>query len=147
MNVRDPSSKHNKKNNGYIPRRINNKLNIYYEERDIIIMMMSVSEALETLNREFASIGNKEEEWKRENQELKRKIMELEGKNIYELFSSGSPFNFDKFKNKPGATAQTLLNHIDVIIHNNNTNLINLFVRRSFSEHLCSWISDSARFL
>ena len=74
-------------------------------------------------------------------------MLELEGKNIYELFSSGSPFNFDKFKNKPGATTQTLLNHIDVIIHNKNTNLINLFVRRSFSEHLYSWIGDGVRFL
>ena len=74
-------------------------------------------------------------------------MLELEGKNIYELFSSGSPFNFDKFKKKPGATTQTLLNNIDVIIHNKNANLINLFVRRSFSEHLCSWITDSARFL
>ena len=74
-------------------------------------------------------------------------MLELEGKNLYELFASGSPFNFDNFKKKQGATTQTLLNHIDVIIHNKNKNLINLFVRRSFSEHLFSWINDSARFL
>ena len=68
----------------------------------------------------------------------------LEGKNVYELFSSGSPFNFNEFKNKKGAVAQTLLNHIDVIFHLINENSINLFVRRSFSEHLWSWINDSA---
>ena len=71
-------------------------------------------------------------------------MLELEGANIYELFSSGSPFNFNEFKNKKGSTTQTLLNNIDVIIHNKGENLVNLFVRRSFSEHLYSWINDSA---
>jgi len=71
-------------------------------------------------------------------------LLELEGNNIFELFSSGSPFNFNEFKEKKGSTTQTLLNNIDVIIHHKNKNLVNLFVRRSFSEHLCSWINDSA---
>ena len=71
-------------------------------------------------------------------------ILELEGSKIYELFSSGSPFNFDKFKEKQGSTSQTLLNNIDVIIHNKGENLVNLFVRRSFAEHLFSWMNDSA---
>ena len=71
-------------------------------------------------------------------------MLELEGANIYELFSSGSPFNFNEFKEKKGSTTQTLLNNIDVIIHNKGENLVNLFVRRSFSEHLYSWINDSA---
>ena len=71
-------------------------------------------------------------------------MLELEGKNIYELFSTGSPFDFSKFKIKQGSTTQTLLNHIDVIIRHKSENLVNLFVRRSFSEHLSSWINDSA---
>jgi len=71
-------------------------------------------------------------------------MLELEGSKIYELFSSGSPFNFNEFKEKKGSTTQTLLNNIDVIIHNKGENLVNLFVRRSFSEHLYSWINDSA---
>ena len=71
-------------------------------------------------------------------------MLELEGKNIYELFASGSPFNFNEFKEKKGSTTQTLLNNIDVIIQNKGENLVNLFVRRSFSEHLYSWINDSA---
>ena len=71
-------------------------------------------------------------------------LLELEGNNIFELFSSGSPFNFNEFKEKKGSTTQTLLNNIDVIIHHKDKNLVNLFVRRSFSEHLCSWINDSA---
>ena len=71
-------------------------------------------------------------------------MLELEGSKIYELFSSGSPFNFNEFKEKKGSTTQTLLSNIDVIIHNKGENLVNLLVRRSFSEHLFSWINDSA---
>ena len=71
-------------------------------------------------------------------------MLELEGSKIYELISSGSPFNFNEFRYKKGSSTQTLLNNIDVIIHNKGENLVNLFVRRSFSEHLFSWINDSA---
>ena len=71
-------------------------------------------------------------------------MLELEGPKVYELFSSGSPFNFNEFKEKKGSSTQTLLNGIDVIIMNKGINLVNLFVRRSFSEHLYSWINDSA---
>ena len=71
-------------------------------------------------------------------------MLELEGSKVYELFSSGSPFNFNEFREKKGSSTQTLLNGIDVIILNKGINLVNLFVRRSFSEHLYSWINDSA---
>ena len=71
-------------------------------------------------------------------------MFNLEGKNIYELLASSCPFNFDKFKKEKDQVIQTVLNHIDVIIHHKDLNLVNLFVRRSFSEHLCSWINDSA---
>ena len=70
--------------------------------------------------------------------------LELKGKNIYEIFSAGSPFNFNEFKEKKGSTTQTVLNHIDVILHHKDENIVNLFVRRSFAEHLWSWIDDSA---
>ncbi len=69
--------------------------------------------------------------------------LELKGENIFEIFSSGCPFNFNEFKEKKGATTQTILNHIDVILHNKDKNLVNLFVRRSFAEHLWLWIDDS----
>ena len=74
-------------------------------------------------------------------------MINLKGNYIFELLSSGCPFNFNDFKNSKGAVTQTLLNHIDVIIHNKNINDINLFVRRSFSNHLWSWMNDSARFI
>tara|TARA_B100000575_G_scaffold61760_1_gene47066 strand:- start:1052 stop:1615 length:564 start_codon:yes stop_codon:yes gene_type:complete len=70
--------------------------------------------------------------------------LELKGTNIYDLFSSGSPFNFNKFNEKKGSTTQTLLNHIDVIIHNKGDYNVNVFVRRSFALHLYDWINDYA---
>jgi len=71
-------------------------------------------------------------------------MINLEGKKIFELLSSGCPLNLNEFKEKKGSTAQTILNHMDVIIHHKNSNNVNLFVRRSFSEHLWSWINDAA---
>ena len=71
-------------------------------------------------------------------------IINLNGAKIFELFSFGSPFDFNQFKEKKGSTTQTIINHIDVIIHHKDTNNVNLFVRRSFSEHLWSWINDCA---
>ncbi len=68
--------------------------------------------------------------------------LEMKGKNIYDLFSSGSPFNFEEFKERKGSTTQTILNNIDVIIHNKDQNYVNLYVRRSFANHLFDWIND-----
>jgi len=71
-------------------------------------------------------------------------MINLRGEKIFNLLSAGCPFNFNEFKNKKGAVAQTLLIQIDVIIHLKEINTVNLFVRRSFSEHLMSWIDDAA---
>ena len=71
-------------------------------------------------------------------------MINLKGSKIYELFQTGSPFNFNDFQNKKGAVTQTILNKIDIIIHNQDKNTVNLFVRRSFSQHLFSWMNDSA---
>ena len=71
-------------------------------------------------------------------------MINLKGSKIYELFQTGSPFNFNDFQNKKGAVAQTILTKIDIIIHNQGKNTVNLFVRRSFSQHLFSWMNDAA---
>ena len=68
----------------------------------------------------------------------------LKGNKIYDLFQSGSPFNFNDFQNKKGSVTQTILSKIDVIVHNQDKNTVNLFVRRSFSQHLFSWMNDAA---
>ena len=71
-------------------------------------------------------------------------MINIEGNKIYELFQAGSPFNFNDFQNKKGAVTQTILNKIDIIVHNQDKNTVNLFVRRSFSQHLFSWMNDAA---
>ena len=72
-------------------------------------------------------------------------IISLNGLNIFEVLSKSSPFDFDTLSNN--FSAQTLLNNIDVTIIKKNNENVDLFVRRSFSEHLWLWLSDSARFL
>ena len=71
-------------------------------------------------------------------------MISLKGNKIYELFQTGSPFNFNDFHDKRGAVTQTILTKIDIIIHNQDKNVVNLFVRRSFSQHLFSWMNDAA---
>ena len=73
-------------------------------------------------------------------------MLNINGKNTFDLLSAGCPFNFNDFKNTRGAVTQTIVNHIDVIIHNKDLNNLNLFVRRSFANHLWSWLNDSSRF-
>ena len=71
-------------------------------------------------------------------------LINIKGDKIFDLFETGSPFNFNDFRYKKGSVTQTILAKIDVIIHNQNQNEVNLFVRRSFSQHLFSWMNDSA---
>ena len=71
-------------------------------------------------------------------------MLNIKGSKVFDLFATGSPFNFNDFRNKKGSVIQTILAHIDVIIHHKEINEVNIFVRRSFSEHLHSWLSDSA---
>ena len=71
-------------------------------------------------------------------------LINIKGDKIFDIFETGSPFNFNDFRGKKGLIIQTILAKIDVIIHNQNQNEVNLFVRRSFSQHLFSWMNDSA---
>tara|TARA_B110001452_G_C14954115_1_gene333689 strand:- start:24 stop:587 length:564 start_codon:yes stop_codon:yes gene_type:complete len=71
-------------------------------------------------------------------------MINIKGGKVFDLLATGSPFNFNEFKTKKGLAVQTILSHIDVIIHHVEINEVNLLVRRSFSEHLYSWMDDSA---
>ena len=71
-------------------------------------------------------------------------MINIKGNKVFDLFATGSPFNFNEFRNKKGSVVQTILSHIDVVIHLTEINDVNLLVRRSFSEHLYSWLNDSA---
>ena len=71
-------------------------------------------------------------------------MINLKGDKIYDLFQTGSPYNFDIFQSKKGVVIQTILAKVDVIVQNQNKSEVNLFVRRSFAQHLFSWMNDSA---
>ena len=71
-------------------------------------------------------------------------IINISGDKVFDLLSTGCPLNFNEFKTKKGAVAQTLLLQVDVIFHHKEINSVNIFIRRSFSEHLMSWIDDTA---
>ena len=86
----------------------------------------------------YGSVTNVTDQWV---------MINIKGDNVYELLSSSCPFNFTSFKSKKGSVVQTIVNHLDVIVHNKNNNDLNLFVRRSFSNHLWSWLNDSSRFI
>ena len=71
-------------------------------------------------------------------------MINIKGSKVFDLLATGSPFNFNEFKNKKGSVVQTILSHIDVVIQLTEINNVNLLIRRSFSEHLYSWLNDSA---
>jgi sarcosine oxidase subunit gamma len=71
-------------------------------------------------------------------------LINLNGDKVFDLLSTGCPFDFSDFKNKKSAVVQTLLTQVDILVHQKGINNLNLFVRRSFSEHLMSWMNDAA---
>ncbi len=74
-------------------------------------------------------------------------IFNLTGSNIFEILSKGCPFDFNSEAFGNNKVIQTILNHVDVTIHRKSKDDVDLYVRRSFSNHLWSWIKDSVRFI
>ena len=48
--------------------------------------------------------------------------IKIRGSKVFDLLTSGSPFDFREFKNNKNHVTQTLLNHIDVTIHHKEIN-------------------------
>ena len=110
----------------YTSERINLENDIYKLEDELYREISKVN---------YGSVTNITDHWV---------MINLKGENVYELLSTSCPFDFNKFKSNKGSVVQTIFNHIDVIIHHKNTNDLNLFVRRSFSQHLFAWMNDAA---
>ena len=109
---------------------------IYFDDNDKNRIFLDLYNEISKLN--YGAITDVSNQWV---------CLNLKGEKIYDLLSAGSPFNLNEFKISKNKVTQTLLNHTDVTINQKQTNEIDLFVRRSFSEHLCSWMNDSARFI
>ena len=73
-------------------------------------------------------------------------IFNLTGSNIFQILSKGCPFDFSSENFEDNRVIQTILNLIDVTIHRKSKEDVDLYVRRSFSDHLWAWIKDSSRF-
>ena len=99
-------------------------------------LMLSLDSEISKLN--LGSVTDVSDQWV---------LINMKGKNLFEVLSKGSPFDFNKFKDTKNVVVQTLLNHVDVILHHNDTYNVDLFVRKSFSEHLWLWINDSSSFM
>ena len=104
-----------------------------YTEDDIYKLEDELYKEISKVN--YGSVTNITDHWV---------MINLKGENVYDLLSTSCPLDFNKFKSNKGSVVQTIFNHIDVIIHHKNTNDLNLFVRRSFSQHFFSWINDAA---
>ena len=74
-------------------------------------------------------------------------IFNLTGSNIFQILSKGCPFNFSSENFRDNKAVQTILNNVDVTIHRKTKEEVDLYVRRSFSDHLWAWIKDSTRFI
>ena len=66
------------------------------------------------------------------------------GGSVAWLDNLGYKHIYRDFRNKEGSVTQTILAKIDIIIHNQDKNTVNLYVTRSFSQHLFSWMNDAA---
>ena len=113
---------------------------IYSNDKNNLKTINSLEDKLfnEISKKKLGSVTNVTDHWI---------MINLRGSKVFDMLSAGCPFNFNKFKNLKGAVTQTLINHTDVIIHNKNNNDLNIFVRRSFSNHLWLWMNDSARLI
>ena len=106
---------------------------IYFDDNDKNRIFLDLYNEISKLN--YGAITDVSNQWV---------CFNLKGDKIYDLLSAGSPFNFNEFKMNKNKVTQTLLNHTDVTINQKQSNEIDLFVRRSFSEHLFSWMNDAA---
>ena len=112
-----------------------------FEPKELLLRIKNI------VNKNKKFDGNKSYNIGPTKVDLKKMYINLNGKNVFEVLSKGSPFDFNKFKNTKNVVVQTLLNHVDVILHHNDIDNVDLFVRKSFSEYLWLWINDSSSFL
>ena len=112
------------------------KINLRSKKREFLTnvgknlnMILPTEANTSTTSDKLTAIWLSPDEWMIISNELANK--DTNKSDLYEmLFNSISKTNL-------GAV-------IDVILHHKEENVVNLFARRSFAEHLCSWIEDSA---
>ena len=72
-----------------------------------------------------------------------RSILRIEGEAAAEVLATGVMIDLDPAAFPPGRVAQTMIHHIDVLIHRRSATAFDLWVLRSFAEALAEWLLDA----
>jgi heterotetrameric sarcosine oxidase gamma subunit len=71
-----------------------------------------------------------------------RVILKLEGEAAASVLSTSVALDLDASAFPAGRVAQTMIHHIDVVIHRRSETHFELWVLRSFAEALAEWVID-----
>lgn len=71
-----------------------------------------------------------------------RVILELEGESAAAVLATSVALDLDLSAFPPGRVAQTMIHHIDIVIHRRTETNFELLVLRSFAESLVEWLLD-----
>lgn len=71
-----------------------------------------------------------------------RVILRLDGEAVA-LLSRCAAIDLDPSVFPPGRVAQTMIHHVDVLIHRQKRTMFDLWVLRSFAESLAEWLLDA----
>ncbi len=71
-----------------------------------------------------------------------RVILRLEGEAAAEVLSTSVALDLDLSEFPAGRVAQTMIHHVDVLIHRRTETHFELWVLRSFAESLAEWLLD-----
>jgi heterotetrameric sarcosine oxidase gamma subunit len=73
-----------------------------------------------------------------------RVILKLEGEAAASVLATSVALDLDPSVFPAGRVVQTMIHHIDVVIHRRSETHFELWVLRSFAEALAEWLSDQA---
>lgn len=73
-----------------------------------------------------------------------RVILRLEGRAAANVLATSVALDLDPSAFPPGRVAQTMIHHVDVVLHRQNETRFDLWVLRSFAESLAEWLVDQA---
>jgi sarcosine oxidase subunit gamma len=72
-----------------------------------------------------------------------RAILRLEGEAATAVLAKGVALDLDPREFPPGRVAQTMIHHVDVLLHRTGADSFELWVLRGFAEALAEWLIDA----
>jgi sarcosine oxidase subunit gamma len=71
-----------------------------------------------------------------------RVILRLDGEAAAKVLATSVAIDLDAAAFPPGRVAQTMIHHVDVVLHRRSETQFDLWVLRSFAESLAEWLLD-----